>query len=338
MKNFFRHHWQYRVEKFYSRNKWHLISEGLLALIVLMLIAALVVFHLYRPKIGEINNSEVNHVLDLNNPPLILSFDVLESVIDIKDEVILKVNLKNNSALTVNDLKINLLITDKNFSLANNNRQFIISPILAGESRVESLKVKFVNQVSGVRVINWQAQTEYSFAEQALKEIFSLPSLKINSDLSVQAVAYYHSPQGDQLGSGPLPPVVDIPTNYWIFWTLASTGDFNDFVFSAYLPQGVELTNNRSLLAGDFSYNPKTRQIIWKIKDIKSNIDNYRIGFEIQLIPKKEQSGKKVILINKQKYFALDSLTKKEVSREISNLTSNLDFDRLNNGQGVVSN
>jgi len=338
MKNFFRHHWQYRVEKFYSRNKWHLISEVLLVLIVLMLVAALVVFHLYRPKISEINNSDSSHVLDLNNPPLVISFDVLDSAVNIKDEVILKMSLKNNSTVAVNDLKINLLMVDKNFSLASNNRQFTITPILAGESREESLKIKFFNQVAGAKLINWQAQSGYSFAGQALKEVFSLPALKVNSDLSVQTVAYYHSPQGDQLGSGPLPPVVDIPTNYWIFWTLASTGEFNDFVLSAYLPRGVELTNNRSLLAGDFSYNPKTRQIIWKIKDIKSSTDNYRVGFEIQFIPSREQLGKRVVLINNQKYFALDSLTKKEINQEISNLTSNLDFDRLNSGQGVVSN
>lgn len=338
MKNFFRHHWQYRVEKFYSRNKWHLISEVLLGLIVLMLMAALIIFHLYRPKISEINNTDSRHVLDLNNPPLVISFNVLEPAVNLEDEVILKINLKNDSNVAVNDLKINLLMVDKNFSLANNNRQFAIAPILAGENREESLKVKFLNQVPVAKVISWQAQTEYSFAGQALKEVFSLPTLRVNSDLSVQAVAYYHSPQGDQLGSGPLPPVVDIPTNYWIFWTLTSTGDFNSFVLSANLPQGVELTNNRSLLAGDFSYNSKTRQIIWKIKDIKSNTDNYRVGFEIQLIPSREQLGKKVILVSQQKYFAFDALTKKEVNQEIYNLTSNLDFDRLNSGQGTVSN
>lgn len=338
MKNFFRHHWQYRVEKFYSRNKWHLISEVLLGLIILMLVAALVVFHLYRPKIAEINNSDSRHILDLNNPPLVISFDVPESTINIQDEVVLKISLKNDSAVAINDLKINLLMVDKSYSLANNYRLFTIAPILAGENREESLKVKFINQTPSVKVINWQAQSEYSFAGQALKEVFSLPALKVNSDLNVRAVAYYHSPQGDQLGSGPLPPVVDIPTNYWIFWTLAGTGDFNDFVFSAYLPRGVELTNNRSLLAGDFSYNSKSRQIIWKIKDIKSGADNYRVGFEIQLIPSREQLGKKVILVNSQKYFALDSLTKKEINQEITNLTSNLDFDRLNSGQGTVSN
>lgn len=337
MKNFFRHHWQYRVEKFYRRNKWHLISEILLILIVLMLAAALVVFHLYRPKLAEINNTASRHLVDLNNPPLVISFDISEPKINLKDEVVLKMSLKNNSSLVINDLKINLLIADKNYAIADNERLFKILPISGGEKRDESLTVRFVNQTPEVKVINWQAQTEYSFSGQAFKEVVSLPTLQVNSDLSVQTVAYYHSPQGDQLGSGPLPPVVDIPTNYWIFWTLASTGEFNDFVFSAQLPRGVELTNNRSLLAGDFNYNSKNRQIIWKIKNIKANSDNYRVGFEVQLIPTKEQLGKKVVLISNQKYFALDAFTKKEINQEINNLTSNLDFDRLNSGQGMVS-
>jgi len=140
------------------------------------------------------------------------------------------------------------------------------------------------------------------------------------------------------LGIGPVSPIVGIPTNYWIFWEVNSPSDFKDLIFGSRLPQGVELEAGRSLLSGEFSYNSSTRQLIWKVPEIKGEAGIYRLGFEVRIIPNLHQLGQVVPLLDASRYRAVDELTGKTVSGELSSLTSDLEADSFNSGQGKVIN
>jgi hypothetical protein len=264
--------------------------------------------------------------------------------------VILKINYQNNGSEPITKVKLNLATSDKNYTLARLEKvginpeieikgtEITFPLIKSGASGEVPVRVYFsLSNPEAERQINWQATSEYFLAGQLFTATWNLASLKIASELTVTSAAYYTSPQGDQLGVGPLPPIVGLPTNYWIFIEAKSRGDFKNFVFSARLPAGVELTANRSLLAGDFKYTAATRQIIWKVPEIKNQDDNYRLGFEVQLTPAAEQVGKTPNLLINSGYFARDSVTAGEVNGELNSLSANLDFDRFNRGQGEVS-
>jgi len=342
-------YWRSRWERFYLKNRWHLIFDLSLLTILVILGVSVISLYFYRPAANLLPGQELKPIVDLNNPPLKLDLTVDQPSLKISTGLVLKVKYKNNGSQAINQAKLDLSVVGENYSLLNlekistsseievREQEIILPRLPSGLSGEALIKVNFKVNNSDDRSLNWQAKSEYLFGGQIFTSTWDLPSLSVISELMVNSAAYYTSPQGDQLGAGPLPPVVGLPTNYWLFIEAQSRGDLKDFVFSARLPKGVELMANRSLLAGDFKYSTTSRQIIWKVPEINNQESNYRLGFEVQLIPSLEQIGKIPNLLNNLTYFAQDANSGVEVNGELDNLNANLDADRFNKGQGRVS-
>lgn len=348
--NLFKRYFGNRFERFYLKNRWHLIFDLSLITVIILLLASVIVFSWYRPEIGQLFRPNATSTeLDLNNPPLDLDFSLDEKKLELADGMALKIKLSNLSDISLKNVKINLLTVERNFSVLKLENQEATSGVLvsgtaikinalaAQENQELNVKVYFKNQTGSSRTVKWQAQVEYFIGSQVVKETVTLPDLNLTAELLGTAKLYYHSPQGDQLGSGPLPPIVGLPTNYWVFFEAEATGDFNDLVFSAKLPKGVEITDRRSLLGGDFKYNSSSRQVVWTVSELKPALDGYRLGFEIQFIPTETQLAQKPVLISEIRYHAKDALTGEEQQGTVSTLTTNLDFDKISSGQGEVN-
>lgn len=160
---------------------------------------------------------------------------------------------------------------------------------------------------------------------------------KTPSDLKVQTAIYYHSPQGDQLGSGPIPPIVGIPTTYWLFFRAENNGnEVGDFLMSATLPSNVIFTGTKTLNAGTLSYQADRHLLIWKVSKLSKNNSSYSAGMEIALTPSQKQVGKNCELVNNIRYNANDLEAETELSGDLKSMTSALDFDKINQGQGKV--
>jgi hypothetical protein len=349
-----RRYWQRRQDRLYFKSRWNLIFDISLAAIIVILVGALITINLYHPELGDILKPSVEekYNLDLNNPPLKIDFSSPELLDKLSDEFILKINFRNESRIPVKGLKIELVPANRDFYIddiswaegeyeLNDNwqvsgTQISFSDLDARARQEVPLTINWKSRSSREKIITWQAQIEYFVQGQLVKESFNLPSIRLSSELSGQALAYYHSPQGDQLGSGPVPPLVSIPTNYWIFFRASGDGDFRDLVFSGQLSPGVELTGNRSLVAGSFTYNAARRQVVWTVPEVKAGDDYYRIGFEIQFIPQEDHLGKTPSLVNNIQYYATDSLSGKEKQGRLKNISTDLLDDKLNSGQGVV--
>lgn len=353
MIKFIKHKWAIRRERFYKKNRWHLVLDISLGLIIILLVAVLITLYSYRPNMSKVINQPLPDrlELDLNNLPLVFDFSVASSSFSISDGAELKINLNNNSKLAVSDIRIDLLTVGNNFSISKlglvdtsdqnvqietSNKQIIISSLNPGETKEIKVKVNFRSKDIANRTIKWQAKEEYTVKGQNMKGLVDLPDLYLAAELSAQAVVYYNSPQGDILGSGPLPPLVGLPTNYWVFFEVKSAGEFKNLVFSAKLPKGVELTNKRSLLAGNFTYNTSSRQVIWTVPELKNQSDSYRVGFDIQFIPNAEQFDQIAVLLSNLKCYATDSLTGKTSYVGLIDLNTNLDFDQINKGEGKI--
>jgi len=337
-----------RFERFYFKSHWHFVLDLSLVIVVICLAISVVVLYLYRPNLPGLG-SYARPAVDLNNPPLALSVNADSAAVGRNEGVPVKIMFKNNGTSAISGLSLALEVSDDNFSLKKiekindgsgfdiDNQKISFAKIAAGAGGEADIKVYF-NSKSATRIINWRAHSEYSFGGQLLKADFDLPSLKTKAELSVSDAVYYTSPQGDQLGIGPLPPFVGIPTNYWVFFEAQSLDSWNNLIVSARLPKGVELTDSRSLLAGEFNYNPETRQLIWKVPEFFGREEGYHLGFEIQLIPAESQVGQTLPLLNDAKYYATDALTGEEISGSLGELTTDLSQDRFNAGHGQVVN
>lgn len=157
------------------------------------------------------------------------------------------------------------------------------------------------------------------------------------TELSAQAAVYYHSPQGDQLGSGPIPPIAGISTNYWLFFKMENSGnEVDDFVMSAQLPKNVFFTGSKTLSAGTISYQADRHLIIWKINHLAKEKNYYSAGLEIELTPNLQQVGQNCDLATNIRFSAYDREAEQEINGSLKKMTSVLDFDKINQGQGKV--
>jgi hypothetical protein len=155
--------------------------------------------------------------------------------------------------------------------------------------------------------------------------------------LQVSSRGFYYSAEGDQLGIGPLPPAVDVPTRYWIFWEIDNLGnDLKDFAMTADLPANVGWTGQKSLLAGDIRYGAISKKIVWNVDDVSRADGSYRAGFEVELIPSAAQVGKIPDLLTNIKYSATDVFANAEISGELSDVTADLKDDPSASGKGTV--
>ena len=347
MFKFIHHYFRGRWEKYYIKSHWHLVLDLSMLIIIIMLAACLIGFYIYRPNIIFPAN-HTHPAFDLNNPPLTLNFSVASSTAEINKGSLLKIIYKNGGTADINDLTLDLTTVNADFSVDKlliktdnsgatiSGRSLILPKIAAGSDGEVDLQVYFNAKNPTARTIDWQVQGEYTLDGQLLKMTYSLPNINLAAELTAKDEAYYTSLQGDQLGIGPLPPIVGIPTDYWIFWTAGSNSNFQNVIFNARLPQGVKLDQGRTLLAGEFSYSTSTRQIIWRVKNLNGGDDSYRLGFEVQITPTAAQVGTVLPLLETMQYYAVDSLTGDTVSGSLPALTTNLDHDRFNAGQGKV--
>ncbi len=346
MIKFIHQYFRGRFERYYLKNHWHLVLDLSLTIVIICLLASVIGLYLYRPtasSLGTVNHQSV----DLNNPPLAITIVPAAGSVDLESGTLVRVDYKNNGAVPISSLRVTLESTDNNFSVDRlekaeetqsvefNGTNAVFTDLSAGVNGQAGLKVFFTSEKDS-RVINWRARLEYMINGQTFKQDLDLQQLKIKADLKVTAAAYYTSPQGDQLGIGPVPPVVGLPTNYWIFIEAQSQADWQNLVVSARLPKGVELTDSRSLLAGDFKYNASARQLIWKIARLAGRTEKYHLGFEVQLTPTAAQAGQVLPLLNNLQYYASDTLTAEDAAGTLDNLSTSLDKDRFNAGQGQV--
>jgi len=350
-----RRHFKWRMERFYHPNRWHLILDVSLITVIVVLLAVMLGLYLYQPKISLPSwIAPANPQIDLNNPPLVVSIEVEQEAIHLGDILNTEILLKNSGNEVIKDLVLNLKLKDENFTISKietnfeddvdgnssnlkiENNKLMISEMAAGATSSTKIKVYFKSKNRQTNLINWQAESEYYFYRQLFKKIIDLPDIKVASSLRAQASAHYNSPQGDQLGFGPLPPVVGLPTGIWIFLKADASGNFKNFVMSAKLPDNVLFTDNFSLLAGNLNYNKDTRQVVWQINDLTSTNKDYRAGFEVQLIPEASQEGKSALLASNIKFQATDSFSGLKVDENLGSLNTDLENDLINKNNGRV--
>lgn len=322
-----------RHERFYQKNRWHLVLDLGALLVIIILLICLIVWQRYRPVLDF---SLLPRTESWQKAPMeIKLYSDQANTIRAGEKINLKLDYQNGqSDLKVFNLEF-ISLNDKysfvpaTFSLenisANQAAREIIIPVVAKGPFNPSDKIA------------WQAGLEYRSQDQVFRDFQILPDLQVASDLKLRTRVYYHSPQGDQLGAGPLPPQVGLPTNYWVDLNLSDFSlDLENFVFSLQLPAQVDFTGKQSLLSGSLKYNEKNRRLIWAIPNFDANT-NAQAGFEIQLVPGEEDLGKVLNLITNIRYSAFDKVSNSEISGALGNLDTNLKFDNLNQGQGRVA-
>lgn len=294
---------------------------------------------------GEI---EKNIEVDVSN--VVANVSVNKTVIKKGEYISGSINYINNEDIEINNVSFEILPASSEYQINNLksdseecklvNGKFTKNNLAPNESgnlsfsaNISPLKQKINQSYKFLIKMSYQAN-----GQQLTREIYS-DSIKQETQVSVKSGGYYYSAQGDQLGIGPIPPVVDIPTNYWIFWEIDNYGNnLSDFTLSAHLPERVVWNNVKSLLAGEINYAEINKRVVWEVSEINAQGGSYKVGFEIALIPEASDLGQVLDLLENIEYTAYDEFTGTTVSGQLSGIDSNLSTDKFVSGQGKVVN
>lgn len=351
-KNFFKF-WNKRRERFYRRHKWQLVLDFSLIAIVLILIGLFIQLVSFEPLLKSFVKWPISTSTPSINDSKVLSFDLKadseNNIIKDNDDIIWKLSIINDGERNIKKASLNFylndnshsikLISSEDDSLDIQKNQIFVQDIKAGDKIDFTVKLSWKNDYPGAsRLIKTSLKAVVSADDDSqLEKIFNLNEHRVIANLNLTANLYYHSTQGDQLGIGPIPPVVGIPTKYWLIIKADSLGnEIDNFVFSAQLADGVEFADDYSLMAGKFSYDKNRRLLIWAIEDMNLKNKDYVANFAVSFTPHESNLGKNAVILKSLQYHADDSWTGASLSGSLNNLDSSLPADRINKGQGIV--
>ncbi|MGE5425968.1 MAG: hypothetical protein ACM3PZ_02755 [Bacillota bacterium] len=340
MANFITAWWQKRRERYYKR-RWHLAIEIFLSTVILLLAGLVLWLPSFQPPLvidGLAPHSTGTPAVTV--PKLEAEATITDSAVYPGERVAWNLKLINTGESTIERVEIALPSPSLSRFRAEG------AEVLADKIIVHSLSPKeeadvvisaLSSQDGNNRSIKAEAEILAITGSSSSSRSLALPEVRFKSELKVTANAYYHSPQGDQLGIGPVPPVVGIPTTYWLIIQAENEGNsLKDFALSFRLPSGVELSGEQSLMAGKFSYDKGNRRVIWQINSLEASGGHYIANFGLTLTPRASQIGKEPLLAESFSYHALDSWTGGQLSGHLEDLDTSLPADRFNDGSGKV--
>ncbi|MFA5127436.1 MAG: hypothetical protein WC457_00335 [Patescibacteria group bacterium] len=148
----------------------------------------------------------------------------------------------------------------------------------------------------------------------------------------------YYTPDGDQLGRGPLPPTVGETTKYWIFVEIQnSINAIAKNNFSAVLADGVEFTGKESVTLGT-QITSDAGAINWNYNLAPAN-GKIGLYFEVAVTPNASQLGKIIQLVKSASFTAEDDVVGKQLSLTNGAVTNELlDEDQGSAASAKVTN
>lgn len=153
----------------------------------------------------------------------------------------------------------------------------------------------------------------------------------LTSPIVLNCFGRYWGPNGDQLGRGPVPPIADETTKYWIFCNISSTTNtLSNLTLEADLGQNVSLTGRQSVSIGS-SIASENGSIIWRLDELSPTLlptsAVVGIAFEVAITPSLDQAGLTPTLIGNSSITATDNFTNSFISSASDSVTTSLPYD-----------
>ncbi|MEO0084385.1 MAG: hypothetical protein ABIJ94_01485 [candidate division WOR-3 bacterium] len=169
---------------------------------------------------------------------------------------------------------------------------------------------------------------------------------KINTNLILQAKAFYRENFSSIINYGPIPPRVGQTTSFTLHWQIINvSNDVEDLVVSATLPTGVQWTNNyyANFKKDGLVFDETTKKITWNVGKVPATtglangLPVYEAVFQVAITPGPHQLNQTVPLLDESIATAKDSYTGSplEVSAERKS-TGSLDDLTLKSGDRMV--
>ena len=183
---------------------------------------------------------------------------------------------------------------------------------------VIKLKLKSFFATDNVSQIEIKMRTEAELpdvpGQKLITESSDVIRLPLATQISWAVKPVYYTPDGDQLGRGPLPPEVGETTKYWIFAEIQNgVNAISKNSFSAILADGVTFTGKESVTLGtQMRYAEGSKTVNWSYNLAPAN-GKIGLYFEVAVTPSASQIGQKLQLIKSASFTAEDDVVGKQL-------------------------
>ncbi|MCF7794808.1 hypothetical protein K9M50_00400 [Patescibacteria group bacterium] len=271
---------------------------------------------------------------------------------NIDNTISFNLDFKNNSDNVLSDISFridaddNIVLDNLSLNQLINNVE-IIDNIFRFNKNLKSQESVHLSLKIDAKQIKDQINPEFelninpSYLSNQKRFIYQVSSkpIKLLSNLKAEVKAYYYSPQGDQLGIGPLPPVEGLPTTYWIFFDASNFGNaLSDFSLSGKLAKNVRWVNKKSVINGSIYQAPGSNKVTWQIRNINNKSLDNKARFALTLTPDISQVNTIPTLFYDITVNAVDNFTQKNINFKLQDINAELTHDPLASGQGKVEN
>jgi len=169
----------------------------------------------------------------------------------------------------------------------------------------------------GSTVKNWLLQPSLELTSEQAGQGFTAPgtglTLPIATEISMTATARYYTSEGDQLGRGPLPPVVGETTRYWIFVQFTnSINPIEDVTFRAELSPGTTYSGNQSVTIGR-PISAAGNTLTWSQTDIPAQTQT-GLYFGVEVTPGAGSVGQNLNLVKNIFLTTTDAITGEKIT------------------------
>lgn len=214
--------------------------------------------------------------------------------------------------------------------------------VLPTNTRLDASKLSSYEKLSATI----RTTTDYVLPDgvtQNVSVVTNSQILPITSPVQLESFGRYTSPQGDQIGRGPLPPLVDETTKYWVFMTVrGTTNALENVKMTADLGSGVAFTGKQSVSLGQSLHvDTNTGEMIWTIGSLPAtlapNSQVVSVAFEVAITPTTAMIGTTPTLLASPLITARDTFTGAFVSARGTAITTSMPYDSMAAGLGVVN-
>ncbi|HBP00465.1 MAG: hypothetical protein UU48_C0011G0033 [Candidatus Uhrbacteria bacterium GW2011_GWF2_41_16] len=283
-----------------------------------------------KPSLG------ITHSVDINS---VRSGGTLKAV----------VQYKNTGDIPINHLTISL---ESSSPFVSKNPSVFIDHLDPKQTEKISLAMPLLSQIQQEETTTYeqftivtQPKMTYEIGETQTQKITAFgPSVStpLTTGVIIDSFGRYTSDQGDQLGRGPLPPVIGEETKYWIFWNIKNTTNtLHNVTLIGHLPENVRFTGKQTVSEGNaISYDSSTRTILWQATQVDPTFPPdakmISMAFEIGLTPNESQIGNILPLLSDIQLTAIDNWTGAAIIASGNMVTTDLPYDQSAAGLGIV--
>ena len=203
-----------------------------------------------------------------------------------------------------------------------------LSEVLPGQSGEITASISWRDDLYSLSDdISLTAFAEYETAGEKRSVLVESTPLQIGiiASLGLRAAASYYTVGGDQLGLGPLPPVVGETTSYWVFLEASALGGtIQELVAKATLTENAHWTGRTSALAGSApDFDPLSREVSWRVGSLKTDQPAI-VGFEVALTPTPDQVNSAAVILQAVQIKGRDLRSGVTLKAETTDVDTNL--------------